>query len=97
MYKALWTSPVVTFYSIYSTSQEMWSWFMFCCVLAVNRPILPIFSVLFHWHWGQSYDCPSASEVTLKNVGERITRIHQEQIRSPNTTNHISWDILRSA
>ena len=38
--------------------------------------ILPISSGLHHWHWGnQSYDCPSASEATLKNMDKWITWI----------------------
>ena len=30
----------------------------------------PHHSGLFHWHLGQPYGCPSASEVTMKDVGK---------------------------
>ena len=33
------------------------------------RFIYPYSSVLLHWHWGnESYVCPSATEVILKDV-----------------------------
>ena len=33
--------------------------------------IYPYPPVLLHWHWGnKSYDCPSVSEVILKNMGK---------------------------
>ena len=50
---------------------------MLCCLLSWlgTEWFYRYLSVLLHWHWGnhmiapgQSYDCPSASEVTLKNI-----------------------------
>ena len=35
----------------------------------------PYPSGLLHWHWGH-HDCPSAHEVTLKDMGKYITQIH---------------------
>ena len=37
----------------------------------------PHFSRLFHCHLGQSYDCPSASEVSLECMGKYIIGTHQ--------------------
>ena len=45
----------------------------------------PYSSGLLHWHWGnhmiapgQSYDCPSASEGTLKHMGKYLMWINYE-------------------
>ena len=32
-----------------------------------------IYQGILHWHWGQSYDCPNASEVTLMDMGKTET------------------------
>ena len=52
----------------YSTSQELYSWFVFCFVLLWYRLILSIFFRIALLALGQSYNCPSASEATLKNM-----------------------------
>ena len=38
--------------------------------------ILPVSFWVASLALGQSYDCPSASEATLKDMGEYVTRIH---------------------
>ena len=47
----------------------------------------PYLSGLLHWHWGH-HDCPSASEVTLKNMSKSITWINYLGIHNAITTNH---------
>ena len=48
--------------------------------------IHPYSSGLLHWHWGSRDDCPSASEATLKDMGELR--------RYTATTKHIKMQTL---
>ena len=42
---------------------------------------------------GQSYDCPSASEVTLENMGKTTSNKPQQKTTNTNCV-HISWEVL---
>ena len=49
-------------------------WWLHCNYLCIYKISLvrPYSSELLNWHWGNRYDCPSDSEVTLKNMGMRF-------------------------
>ena len=66
--------------SLYSTSKEISTWFTICCILLGfgTGQFLPISFGVASLALGQSYDCPSASEKTLKDMGKEITAIHFE-------------------
>ena len=67
------------------TSQELQ---MFCvCVLLrfimiSYCPILPMSFRVESLALGQSYDCPSASESTLKDIRKHIIQIHSKKVRT---------------
>ena len=70
------------------------------CFVVVWYRFLPISFRVTSLALGQSYDCPSASEVNLKDMGKLVTWIHKELIteRQQNSAQQnqvpISWDIL---
>ena len=79
---------------------------MFCTRLALysvcpgnararNRPILHISFRVTSLALGQSYDCPSANEATLKDMGKQNMRIHQEIQYKQNKTVRILYEISR--
>ena len=55
------------------------SHFVVCCYL----PNIPISFRVTSLALGQSYDCPSASEVTLQDMGKLITGIYTELLTKP--------------
>ena len=58
-------------YGVYNTSQELcMCFFTLCFIMGCLQFILPIFFRVTSLALGQSYDCPSASEATLKNNGK---------------------------
>ena len=42
----------------------------------------------FLWAVGQSYDCPSGNEASLKDMGKHLTQIHQEAHCEQNLSEH---------
>ena len=79
------------------TSQEICIWFILCCLLTFGTGPLPIFFRVTSLALGQSNDCPSASDVTLKSMGKYLMRIHQNSYsRVPNchTGTTINFDIF---
>ena len=61
--------------------------------------ILPISFRVASVALGQAYDCPSASEATLKDMGKRITAIHDKMMVYPKHIKHtetepVLWDLL---
>ena len=53
--------------------------------------ILPIFFRVASLALGQSYDCPSASEATLKDMGKYVTWIHHNWWYTHNKNVHIFY------
>ena len=51
---------------------------MLCNVVFYNCSVLLMSLRVASLTLGQSYDCPSASEVTLKDMGYGIKQVHQE-------------------
>ena len=69
------------------------------CVVIYNRLILPISFKVTTLALGQSYDCPSASEATLKDMGNLPTYIFLKNISVIKEKKygqigvHILWDV----
>ena len=81
---------------------------LLCFVVVWYRSVLSIFFRVTSLALGQSYDCPSASEVILKNMGKSsfdcpqcwwsnpkiwVYVFHESLEKYPNHV-HILWDIL---
>ena len=61
----------------------------FCFDMVWHWPFLPTLFRVVSLALGQSCDCPSASETTLKNMGKSITWIHRQLIwYGHNLTTH---------
>ena len=61
------------------------------CVCRSAPSVSPYPSGLLHWHWG-NHDCPSASEVTLKDMGKKPDRYKTTTIKKQESNHvHISW------
>ena len=80
-----WNIHLVLFHS-----DLLWLFHRF---LVVNVMYLPIFFRVASLALGQSFDCPSASEVTLKNMSKWPAPNHK---KSPQNWKfvHISWDVM---
>ena len=93
-----WLNSSFLHHHSYSTSHELYTWFVLSCGL------LPVFYTHiiqgYFTALGQSYDSPSASEATLKNIGKYITQnsykliIKTQQNKNAISHEHILWDIL---
>ena len=70
------------------TTQEFCKQFMLCFVVVRSMLVLPIAFRVTSLALGQSYDCPSASEITLKDMGKCITSIRKYRSSNHNKTKH---------
>ena len=70
--------------------QELCRMFATCCAFFVVwcQPISTILFRVVSLTLGQSYDCPSASETTLKDMGKYIIWIHKNWWYIHNKTKH---------
>ena len=58
-------------FSVYSASQEICSWLVFCeCFAMFCNSLLEVNLPIFFRLTTLAYDCPSTSEATLKNMGK---------------------------
>ena len=73
-----------------SILQELCRMFATCCVFFVVwcQPISTILFRVVSLTLGQSYDCPSDSEATLKDMGKYIIWIHKNWWYYHNNTKH---------
>ena len=74
-----WTSVQSMLFSYNSFMQNIpqiiqMVFILLCLVINSFHPFPP--GLLYHWHWGQSYTCPSVSNATLKNIGKPINPSH---------------------
>ena len=67
-----------------------------CCIVFSYTLIWPISFRITSMALGQSYDCPSASEVILKDMGKCITRIHKPALRIECRGDHLWRTVDRS-
>ena len=74
---------------------------LLCLVVVWHLHILPMSFRVTSLALGQSYDCPSVSEATLKNMGKKISWSHHHNWSQKYTTKQsktqpcaYSWDIL---
>ena len=68
---------IVLMHCSYNTSKKLCTWFTFCCGYMYQL----IKSISFRatsLTLGQSYGCPSASELTLKDMGKYTTSIYKD-------------------
>ena len=84
----------------YSHVYNKKQWICMRCVLRVVWLLqlhLPTPSRVISLALGQSYDCPSASEASLKNIGTKITTIpatgSDDITTAKQNRGHVLWDL----
>ena len=83
--------------SLKCTLQYIYTWFTLSCfVVARYQPILPISFRLASLALGQSYDCPSASEASLKNMGTTSSATRDNEVGNM-TSLSFQWNLTKIA
>ena len=80
---------------VHSGICELGQFVVFRCNLVQFNHILQCF---FYWQRDKKYDCVSASEATLRDIGKYITRVGADDIPQRNKTQphrvHVSFGML---